>query len=300
MYTGIKNKDTRGNSMKNSKVLVAGSTGYLGKYLVKELKGKGHWVRALTRDAGKLDDIRESIDDLYVGEVTETESLSGVCEGIDCVISAVGITRQKDGLTYMDVDYQGNVHLLDQALAESVGRFLYVSVFNAHLMMDLKIIQAKEKFVDHLKTSGMDYTIIRPTGFFSDMLEFLRMAKKGRVSLFGTGEYRINPIHGEDLARVCVGLLDEKHEEIEIGGPETFTHRQIAQLAFDVLNERPKISTMPMWLVKIIIRLMRLTTSVKTYGPLEFLMTALTMDGVAPEYGEHKLRDFFWESRDVV
>jgi len=286
--------------MKNSKVLVAGSTGYLGKYLVKELKEKGHWVRALARNPEKLDDIREDIDDLYVGEVTEPDSLSGVCEGFDCVISAVGITRQKDGLTYMDVDYQGNVNLLDQALAEGVDKFMYVSVFNAEKMMDLKIIQAKEQFVDHLKSSGIDFTVIRPTGFFSDMLEFLKMAKKGRVSLFGTGEYRINPIHGQDLAKACVGLVDEKREEIEIGGPETFTHRQIAQLAFDVLNERPKVSTMPLWMVKAILRIMRLTTSVKTYGPLEFLMTALTMDGVAPAYGEHNLRDFFWESKDFV
>lgn len=286
--------------MKNSRVLVAGSTGYLGKYLVKELKEKGHWVRALTRDAQKLDDISEYIDDLYVGEVKEPDSLSGVCEGIDCVISAVGITRQKDGLTYMDVDYQGNVNLLTEALAEGVNRFMYVSVFNAHKMIDLKIIQAKERFVDHLKTSGVDYTIIRPTGFFSDMLEFLKMAKKGRVSLFGTGEYRINPIHGQDLAKVCVKAIKDPATEIEVGGPETFTHRQIAQLAFDVLNERPKVSTMPLWMVKAILRIMRLTTSVKTYGPLEFLMTALTMDGVAPEYGEHKLRDFFWESKDFV
>jgi len=286
--------------MNNRKVLVAGSTGYLGNYLLKELKEKGCWVRALARDPRKLDDLKEHIDDLYIGEVTEPGSLAGVCDDVDCVISALGITRQKDGLTYMDVDYQGNVNLLDEALAEGVKKFMYVSVFNAHLMMDLKIIQAKEKFVDHLKTSRMDYTIIRPTGFFSDMLEFLKMAKKGRVSLFGTGEYRINPIHGQDLARACVGVMDEKREEIEIGGPEIFTHRQIAQLAFDVLNEGPKVSTMPLWMVNFIIRLMRLTTSVKTYGPLEFLMTALTMDGVAPMYGELNLRDFFWESEKSV
>jgi uncharacterized protein YbjT (DUF2867 family) len=286
--------------MNNRKVLVAGSTGYLGKYLVQELKKQEYWVRTLTRDAARLDELRGQIDDLYIGEVTDPATLKGVCEDIDCVISAVGITRQKDGLTYMDVDYQGNVNLLEQALEKRVNRFMYVSVFNANKMMDLKIIQAKELFVDRLKVSGIDYSIIRPTGFFSDMLEFLKMAKKGRVSLFGTAEYRINPIHGQDLAEVCVGLMENPTNEIDVGGPETFTHRQIAQLAFDVLNQRVKISTMPLWIVKIIIRFMRLTMPVKTYGPVEFLMTALTMDGDAPEYGEHNLRDFFWENRDRV
>jgi len=286
--------------MNKCNVLVAGSTGYLGKYLVRELKEHGYWVRALARDPGKLDDIREHIDDLYVGEVTEPDSLQSVCDGIDCVISAVGITRQKDGLTYMDVDYQGNVILLDRALENGVKRFMYVSVFNADRMMGLKIIQAKELFVDHLKASGIDFTIIRPTGFFSDMLDFLKMARKGRVAFFGTGEYRINPIHGQDLAEVCVKAIDDPTVEIEVGGPETFTHRQIAHLAFDVLNQRAKISTMPRWMVNIIIRIMRLTMPVKTYGPIEFLMTALTMDGVAPAYGEHNLRDFFWENRGGV
>jgi uncharacterized protein YbjT (DUF2867 family) len=286
--------------MNSRKVLVAGSTGYLGKYLIRELKKQEYWVRALTRDAARLDELRGQIDDLYIGEVTDPATLKGVCEDVDCVISAVGITRQKDGLTYMDVDYQGNVNLLEQALEKGVNRFIYVSVFNANKMMDLKIIQAKELFVDRLKVSGIDYSIIRPTGFFSDMLEFLKMAKKGRVSLFGTGEYMINPIHGQDLAEVCIKAIEDPSAEIEVGGPETFTHRQIAQLAFDVLNKKVKISTMPLWIVNIIIRFMRLTMPVKTYGPVEFLMTALTMDGVAPDYGEHNLRDFFWENRDRV
>ena len=101
------------------------------------------------------------------------------------MISAVGITRQKDGLTYMDVDYKGNRNLLDSALSCDVPRFVYVSVLNAHLMQDLKIIQAKERFVGELEQSNLDHTIVRPTGFFSDMLEFLTMAKKGKVNLFG-------------------------------------------------------------------------------------------------------------------
>jgi len=46
------------------------------------------------------------------------------------------------------------------------------------------------------------------------------MAKKGRVSLFGTGEYRINPIHGEDLTEVCVRAIEDPTGEIEVGGPD--------------------------------------------------------------------------------
>ena len=88
-----------------NKVLVAGATGYLGQFVVKALRAKGYWVRALGRSAEKLAPVEEYADDLVVGEVTDPESLYGACDGIDVVFSSVGITRQKDGLTYTDVDY---------------------------------------------------------------------------------------------------------------------------------------------------------------------------------------------------
>lgn len=282
--------------MSNKRVLIAGATGYLGQYLIKESKKQNYWVRALARDSKKLARLDEYIDDLFVGEVTNPDSLNGICDDIDFVVSAVGITRQKDGLTYMDVDYQGNRNLLNRALDAGVSRFEYVSVFNAHLIPNLKIIQAKERFVADLKESGLEYTVVRPTGFFSDMLEFLKMANKGTAYLFGTGDFEINPIHGQDLAEVCLSALGESREEIEVGGPETLTHKHIAELAFQTLNRKAKISYIPLWVKNAYLPVIRLFTSSKTYGPIEFMMSALSMDSVAPAYGRVKLRDFFHES----
>ena len=55
-------------------------------------------------------------------QVTQPETLKGVCKNIDVVISTVGITRQKDGLTYMDVDFQSNVNLIEEAKKEGVKK----------------------------------------------------------------------------------------------------------------------------------------------------------------------------------
>ncbi len=275
------------------KVLVAGATGYLGRYLIKELKKRRHWVRALARDKSKLVDIKSHIDEIVEAEVTNPVTLNGICNGIDAVISSIGITRQKDGLSFMDVDYQGNKNLLEKAIKSHVSKFIYVSVLNAHLMKDLKVIQAKELFVADLKQSGLDYTVIRPTGFFSDMLEFLKMAKKGRVSLFGDGRNKINPVHGMDLAEVCVSSLEKFDKEINVGGPATFTYREIAELAFRTLNKKPRVSTVPVWAIRVIIPLMRTFTSAKTYGPVEFMMSVMTMNVVGDIYGQERLEDFF-------
>jgi len=276
-----------------NKVLLAGATGYLGGYLVKELKNQGYWIRALARNSKKLDGLSEHIDEVFESEVTKPGTLNGICDGIDVIISSIGITRQKDGLTYMDVDYQGNKNLLDLGVKNKISKFIFISVLNADMMKDLKAIQAKLLFEDKLKESGLDYVIIRPTGFFSDMLEFLNMAKKGRVSLFGDGDNKINPIHGADLAEVCVKSIVKSEKEINVGGPEIFTFAEIAELTFKVINKKPKISRLPLWMIRIILPLMRTFTSSKTYGPVEFMMSIMTMDVVGELYGKEKLEDFF-------
>jgi uncharacterized protein YbjT (DUF2867 family) len=69
------------------KVLVAGATGYLGRFVVKAFKAKGCWVRALGRSEAKLAPIKELADELFIGEVTDPGSLDGLCDGIDAVFS---------------------------------------------------------------------------------------------------------------------------------------------------------------------------------------------------------------------
>jgi uncharacterized protein YbjT (DUF2867 family) len=213
------------------------------------------------------------------------------------VISSIGITKQKDGLTYMDVDYQANINLLDEAKRNGVKKFIYVSVLNGEKLRNLKICEAKEKFVDELKNSGLDYCIIRPNGFFSDITEFYNMAKKGTIYLFGDGNQQVNPIHGEDLAKVCVTAIESDEKEIEAGGPETLTQIQIANLAFDAVGKKPKITHIPNWLRRTILVIAKHIMSLKNFGPMEFFMNVMAIDMVAPEYGQHTLKNHFNELR---
>jgi uncharacterized protein YbjT (DUF2867 family) len=140
----------------------------------------------------------------------------------------------------MDVDYQGNSNLLKEALHHGVKKFIYVSVLNGQFLKDLKMIAAKEQFVDELKASGIEYAIIRPNGFFSDMAELLAMAEKGTVYLFGKGELKGNPIHGADLAKYIVQKLDSDETELDIGGPDVLSQNQMAQAAFKAVGKKEK------------------------------------------------------------
>jgi uncharacterized protein YbjT (DUF2867 family) len=276
------------------KILIAGATGYLGQYLVKEAKKRNYWVRVLIRKESQKQ-LFDDVDDIFIGEITKSESIKGVCENIDWVFSSVGITRQKDGLTYMDVDYQGNFNLLLEAKKINVEAFLYVSAINGNKLRQLKIFEAKEKFVDELKMSGLNYTIMRPNGYFSDMKDFLDMAKKGKIYLFGDGSHKLNPIHGADLAEVCFDKISSEENEIEVGGPDILSQNKIAELALKAWKKKIKIVHLPDWIRKFTIGSMRTFTSSKTYGPIEFFLTVMASDNIAPQYGNHKLEDFFIE-----
>ena len=275
------------------KILVAGATGYLGQFMVRALKARGYWVRALGRSAKKLAPVEDLVDEAFIGEVTDPSTLNGVCDGVDVVFSSVGITRQKDGLTYNDVDYLGNRNLLEVAEASGVLKFMYVHVLNADKMQHVAMIQAKQAFVDVLKQSILEHVVICPTGFFSDMEEFLSMARSGRVYLFGDGLSQINPIHGADLAEFCVEALHRGEKQLDVGGPEVFTYREIARVAFGALHEPEKITCIPKSLVSAVVGVMRWMTPAKIHGPIEFMASVMTMDVLGEAHGQRRLTDHF-------
>jgi uncharacterized protein YbjT (DUF2867 family) len=274
-------------------VLLAGATGYLGRHIAKQLVSQGIASKFIARQPEQLQHLKTKFTAIIKAEVTQPKTIHHIMEGVTTVISTIGITRQKEGLTYMDVDYQANLNLLKEAQKAGVKKFIYVSALHGHHLRQLKIFEAKERFVDALKTSGLAYTIVRPNGFFSDMKDFFEMAKKGQVFLFGNGEYKLNPIHGNDLASVCIEAIYCNDEEINIGGPDILTQNEIAILAFKALNTPVKIRYLPDVIRKMVICCLRTFTSSKFYGPYEFFLTLMAQDHIAPRYGQQRLKDFY-------
>jgi uncharacterized protein YbjT (DUF2867 family) len=285
------------DKMKSQKILLAGATGYLGRYIADELHKQQYKTKIVLRNPEK-GPTKPVLSEHIIAEVTQPESLIGTMKDVDTVISTVGITKQKDGLTYMDVDYQANLNLLNEAKKSGVRKFIYISALNADNLKHLKMCEAKELFVRELQNSGIEYCIIRPNGFFSDMSEFLKMAKKGKAELFGDGTFEMNPIHGADLAEICVNAINTREQTIEVGGPEVFSHKEIVDLAFRTLAKPIKVSYMPEWIRKMILWSARTFTSSKVYGPMEFFFTVLSMDMIAPAYGTHRLENYFEEIKN--
>jgi uncharacterized protein YbjT (DUF2867 family) len=285
------------------RVLIAGATGYVGKFAVEAFKQRGYWVRALTRDEARLRERGpytapgigpDDCDAVFVGELTEPETLNGLMDNIDIVFSCVGISRQRDGLTFEQVDYGCNHTLIEMAEASDVRQFVYVSMQGADTvaLADLAITRAHEKVVGEFEISPLDHRIVRPCGYFSDMGVLLTMAQKGRSFLVGSGENKMSPIHGRDLANICVDVTEGDEIEVEAGGPEVMTQREAAAMAFDVVGKKPKIHSIPLRAASTMARGIRLLS--KQFGDLAaFIVTAGEVDGVGPPLGTTTLRRYF-------
>ncbi len=274
-------------------VVIAGATGYLGQHLVRAFHGAGYRVRAIARHPAKLDAVQAHVTETIRLEVTDESACFGVCRDADTVVSALGITRQKDGLDYWDVDFRANLNLLEDAKRNSVERFLFVHVLGAEALADVAAVRAKTAFVDALTRSGLDYRIVRPAGYFTDMSAFFEMAANGVVWLPGNGERKLNPIHGADLAEVCVAASEGGTRDVQAGGPDILTYNDIAALAFHALRKRPRIRRIPRWLVRASVGVLRRVTPLRVYGPIEFLASVLDTDIVGPRVGSRHLENHF-------
>lgn len=282
-------------------ILVTGATGHLGRHVVQQLISQGKAVRALTRDPKKL--IAQGDIEPFQGNLCEPETLHGVCEGVDAVIACAGASLDLNNLgdraSYMDVDFKGTLHVLEQAQLERVQKFVYVSLASADRLIHTAYVKAHEYVVHALETAELPYTVVRPTGFFYVFLEMLKMAQRGRGFVIGSGEARTNPIHEADVAALCIEALEATTHTIEAGGPETLTRRGITELAFEVLGKTPKITSIPGWLMHLIGGGAKLVNP--RLGALMAFGTAVSLrDVIAPKRGQHTLRAYFEAHRDAM
>jgi uncharacterized protein YbjT (DUF2867 family) len=147
--------------------------------------------------------------------------------------------------------------------------------------------------VDELRRSGLDYSVVRPTGFFSAMEEILQVASRGLLPEVNGGTARTNPIHEIDLARFCVQAFDQPSGyEASVGGPDALERREIARLALSSIGKEGKHLRVPVGVLALAGRVFR-PFNPRVGHLFTFIAKILVDDFVAPAYGTHRLEDYF-------
>ena len=277
-------------------VLVAGATGYLGRYVVAELHRRGHLVRAVVRDRDRarregpwgspsLDGL---VDEWALGSVTDPRFTRDLAADVEHVVSALGVTRQK--ADPWQIDNLANLAILNSALKHAVS-FTYINTLGGD-RCPARLTRAKSALAQTLSVAEINSQIINPPAYFSDMTEVLAMARRGLVTVLRPTA-RINPIHGADLAVYVVDRMEEGTSGTwDIGGPDVLSWRELAHLAFDAVGKRSHILTVPAWVLPPALRLTGLF-SPRLADTARFMAWNMTRDCVAPTTGTHHLADFY-------
>ncbi len=274
----------------SQRVLVAGATGRLGRELVRHLKAQGYYVRALARDEARLQRFCPLADERLVVDVVKTEDLSWTCEGMDHVVSCVGasvIPSLRQGRkSFTEIDIQANLRLMEAASKNGVRRFVYLAVFTDGRLQENDFVRGHEEVVKHLRTSGLEYAVVRPTGFFAPLVKIMSDPSWGLIPEHRKGQARTNPIHEADLAAFCVEVLqsEERRGEYSVGGPEVLTRRQIAELVWRENRNNHKGVRVPVTSLRAASFLLR-PFNRRVSQLMYFIAEVLSDDYVAPTYG---------------
>ncbi len=240
------------------KVVLAGAFGNLGVEILKALCAAGHEVIAAYLKERPV----EGTEGKYTFKAinaTDPRTLEGLCDGAEVVITTMGLTGASTTVTSYDIDYQGNMNLYAECKKAGVKKFNYISVISCDEPGAEKVPMLHAKFLveQEIKKEPMDYVIYRPTGYFYDIAKvFKPYIDKGEMQLLkGYGGVKANVVDCPDFARFIVEHMNDTNVTYNVGGKETYTYEEMAQMCFDAAGKPLKIKWAPIWLFGILANL---------------------------------------------
>lgn len=170
---------------------------------------------------------------------------------MDAVVTAANSTVRGGDDTVESVDRVGNRNLIDAAAIEGVRRFVFISALGASSDHPMPLLQAKGETEQHLRASGMAWTVLQPNMF----LDKLPMAVVGGpalagqpVALVGEGRRRHSLVAMRDVAAYAVAALEQPQAQgqaLVIGGPEPVSWQEIIAAFAKELGRQIPVRTVP-------------------------------------------------------
>lgn len=239
------------------KILLAGAFGNLGSEILRALCKTEHQIIAADAVIRELNDLDSSRFTSTQIDLTNPTALEGICDEVDVVITTVGLTKASVKFNNYDIDYHGNLNLLNEAKRAGVKHFAYISVVGAELGDGVPMVNSKYLMEQELKKGGIDYVIYRPTGYFYDIAKvFLPMIEKGEVQLLKVKpEKSCNVVDTPDFAQFIIKTMLEKNKTYSVGGTETYTYREIARMFAKAEGREIKIKTVPPFMMSVLANL---------------------------------------------
>ncbi len=295
------------------RVAVFGGTGFVGSYLVEALVEEGHDPVLLVRPGSESRVMRSEAVTMLRGTVDDERALSALLDGADAAIYNIGLLREfpERGDSFHALHFEAARRAMNLAGRAGSKRFILMSA-NGVSAQGTAYQRTKYMAEEYLKTTGLDWTIFRPSVIFGDprgRMEFATRLYRDVVCsplpapLFfkgllpdKAGCFRLSPVHVEDLARVFVSSLadpDALGRIHALGGPESLMWKEILLRIADATERRLLTLPVPVWGVRTMAYLLdRFAFFPLTRDQLDMLVAGNTCESldVFRNYGIEPLR----------
>ncbi len=229
--------------------LVTGATGSLGRRIVRQLREQAMPVRAFVRLTSNYGELEDRGAEIFIGDLKQERDIEKACRGIQYIISAHGSDGDAQAL-----DYRANIELIDRAKENGVEHFVFISVLGADRgYQDSPTFKAKREVEKYLRASGLNYTILRPSGFANNLLPLAeRFRDTGIYLLIGDPKNRSSLVSTDDLATIAIAsvrVAGAKNQTFAVGGPEILQREEIPRIFARLFKKEPIVINLPLVVV---------------------------------------------------
>jgi NADH dehydrogenase len=286
-------------------VAVTGAFGYSGRYIARRLLDDGHEVITLTHSPERSNPFGDRVRP-FPYHFDQPGRLIESLRNVDALINTYWV--RFDHRLFTHAQAVANTKILFQAAKQAgVRRIVHVSITNPDPDSDLPYFRGKAELESALIDSGISHCILRPTVLFGKediLINNIAWALRHLpvFAVFGSGRYKLQPIHVDDLAAAATEQVTRDQPQIiNAIGPETFSYRDLVATIQRALGVSRPILNVPPRLGYWGCRMVGLFTHdvVITREEIRGLMeNRLYVD--APPLGGTRLTDWLQRHRDTV
>ena len=236
-----------------ARVLLLGSTGFVGRAVAHKMLDAGHQLRVMVRDPMKAAAFKVRGAQVVVGNALDAAALATAAQGTEHIVSLVAVRRNKPQSMF-EVNADGPRLVGEAAKRAGAQSVILVSAIGARLDQKYKYLTSRWMGEQELAKTGVAGTVLRFSFVLGEdggvLHDFERAANFGPFLVIpGDGKTQIQPILREDAARCVVeaiGKQDLLGKIIELGGPEVVTYETMFDWFLQARSvKKPKLHVFP-------------------------------------------------------